>query len=47
MTKGFQNEVINMIKFSSHTNLKNGVLRNEENPFYVKKLQKLYQSGIV
>ena len=40
MTKFFQDEVINMMKLSSHTKLKNGNLHNEEKHFYVKKITK-------
>ena len=40
MKKGLQDEIINMMEFSSHTKQKNWVLRNEENNFYVKKITK-------
>ena len=36
MTKGFQDEFINMMKISSHTNLKKGFLHNEDNNLNMK-----------
>ena len=40
MEKRLQDEIINMMKFSSHTKQKNGFLHNEENILYVKKITK-------